>query len=197
VNSRTVQGALVAGANIRRTRDANGLSLSALARRSGVAKATLSALESGSSNPTVATLESIAEALGVTVAQLLVSGSVEDVRVLRATEAEQPGTDDRLVESFAPPGLVEIFDIRYEAGTRIEYPAHDPGFTERVLVHEGCLRVGPTGETVELVAGDYAVFQADRPHTYEGLDGTVRGILIALHPTASRGPETIHGRSRE
>jgi transcriptional regulator with XRE-family HTH domain len=196
VNVRAVPSAIVAGANVRRARDAQGLTLSALARRSGIAKATLSALESGASNPTVATLEAVAGALDMPLAELLMSGVLESARLVRATKAEQPGTDDRLVESFAPRGLVEVFDIRYEEGDHFDYPGHEPGFVERVLVYEGRLQVGPAEEPFELGPGDYAAFPADRPHVYAGLEGPVRGVLIAVYPSGARGPDSIHPRSR-
>src|SRR3546814_10998188 len=50
--------------SVRREREAAGLSVSELARRAGLAKATVSQLESGG-NPSVETLWAIATALGV------------------------------------------------------------------------------------------------------------------------------------
>ena len=46
----------VVAANLRRLRGGQGRSLSELARASGIAKATLSALEAGRGNPTIETL---------------------------------------------------------------------------------------------------------------------------------------------
>jgi transcriptional regulator with XRE-family HTH domain len=183
--------------NLRRLRDASGLSLSALARRSGVAKATLSAIESGGGNPTVATLRSLADALGASMFELVAATTAMDVRVVPATSAEERGTDDVLVETFAPRGLVELYDIRYEPGRRIVYDGHVPGFAERVLVYEGRLRVGPADELVELGPGDFVAFPADRPHEYECVsDEEVRGVLVAVFPTAARGREPLHPESR-
>ncbi|NJA56315.1 helix-turn-helix domain-containing protein, partial [Streptomyces sp. NEAU-H3] len=53
------------GARIRELREARALSLSALARRSGLGKATLSGLEAGTRNPTLETLYAVTTALGV------------------------------------------------------------------------------------------------------------------------------------
>lgn len=184
--------------NLRRLRDATGLSLSALARRSGVAKATLSAIEGGDGNPTVATLRSLADALGASMFELLSATTAADVRVVRATPAAERGTDDQLVETFAPRGLVEVYDIRYEPGERIEYDGHAPGFAERVLLYEGALTAGPIDDTVELEPGDFVAFPADRPHVYESTgDEAARGVLIAVFPTASRGREPLHPASRD
>src|ERR1700734_2411926 len=57
--------------NVRRLLRDRGYSLSELARRAGLAKQTLSAIEGGQANPTVLTLTTIATALGVPVAHLL------------------------------------------------------------------------------------------------------------------------------
>ncbi|MFC7640091.1 helix-turn-helix domain-containing protein [Streptosporangium lutulentum] len=56
--------ALIA-ASVRRERDRAGLSLTELAKRAGIAKSTLSQLESGVGNPSVETLWGLGAALGV------------------------------------------------------------------------------------------------------------------------------------
>ena len=53
----------VLAANLRRLRIARRLSLSELARATGMSKATLSSVESGRSNPTIETLAALAGAL--------------------------------------------------------------------------------------------------------------------------------------
>src|SRR5262245_57848445 len=58
-------------ANLRARRDEQGISLSELARRSGIAKGTLSQLESGTGNPTIETVFSLSNALGLPVSALL------------------------------------------------------------------------------------------------------------------------------
>lgn len=53
--------------SIKRERLAAGLSLTELAKRAGVAKSTLSQLESGIGNPSIETLWSLAMAMGLQV----------------------------------------------------------------------------------------------------------------------------------
>jgi transcriptional regulator with XRE-family HTH domain len=59
------------GANIRAERERAGLSLSQLSQQSGISKAHLVRLENRGGNPSLEILGRIAEALGVTVADLL------------------------------------------------------------------------------------------------------------------------------
>src|SRR5512146_3233901 len=75
----------VIAASLRRERRRTGLSLTEVARRAGLAKSTLSQLESGTGNPSVETLWSIGVALGVPFSQL-VDPPVPQVRVVRAGE---------------------------------------------------------------------------------------------------------------
>ncbi|MGH3267186.1 MAG: helix-turn-helix domain-containing protein, partial [Trebonia sp.] len=57
--------------SLRRERAKTGLSLTELARRAGIAKSTLSQLESGSGNPSLETLWALANALGVPLSRLI------------------------------------------------------------------------------------------------------------------------------
>ena len=66
----------VVGENIKVEREKQGLSQNSLAKKAGIAQATLNAIERQTKNPTVDTVGLIAEALGVTIAKLL--GESED-----------------------------------------------------------------------------------------------------------------------
>src|SRR5499427_6135282 len=72
-------------AAIRRERGRAGLSLTELARRAGIAKSTLSQLESGTGNPSVETLWALATALGVPFSRL-VDPPRRVIQVIRAGE---------------------------------------------------------------------------------------------------------------
>ena len=106
----------VVAANLRRLRGAQGRSLSELARASGIAKATLSALEAGRGNPTIETLSSLATALGVPFGDLLASGAPEPVHVVHAAEGTSvPGTANTLRLIVRLPGTppIELYEARF------------------------------------------------------------------------------------
>lgn len=185
------------GNNVRRLRESKGMSLSALARRSSIAKATLSAVEHGDGNPTIATLQSLAGALQVGIAELVEPRELDAARVVRGTGGD-PDTDDVPIESFVPEGIVEIYDVRYEPGDRFAFPAHQSGVVERVLLQTGTLRIGPDDDLTVLEAGDYLAFPADRPHAYEVVgDEVVRGTLVVTYPVASPSGSPVHDETRE
>src|SRR3954447_18974341 len=90
VSSTPAAQAALAG-NLRRLRVAARVSLSELARATGVGKATLSAIENGRGNPTVETLASLAAALGVPVVDLLAVAAPPPVTLVRAGRGERAG----------------------------------------------------------------------------------------------------------
>ncbi|MFN2556462.1 MAG: helix-turn-helix domain-containing protein [Nitriliruptorales bacterium] len=186
--------ASIIGVNIRRLREAEGLSLSGLARYSGIAKATLSALESGNGNPTIATLEALSGALHVPLRELLAGQAEPSTWVVRGTGATSGESNDRLVESFSPRGVVEVYDIRFAPDTRIVYEAHADGVVERVLVQQGVLLAGPVDEPIELKAGDFITFLADLDHCYASVEGTVRAALIVSYPELSPPEVPLHAK---
>lgn len=57
--------------NLRRLREAKGLSQEAFAHEAGIHRTYISDLERGARNPTIAVVEKLAEALDVRVSQLL------------------------------------------------------------------------------------------------------------------------------
>ena len=71
--------------SLSRERQRSGLSLAEVARRAGIAKSTLSQLESGSGNPSLETLWSLCMALDMPFARLLEEEQSE-VRLLRRGE---------------------------------------------------------------------------------------------------------------
>jgi transcriptional regulator with XRE-family HTH domain len=173
------------GRHLRHARRERGLSLIALAQRSGVAKATLTKLEGGRANPTVDTLYALADALGIPLGDLIApdAAAAGAVRVVRAAETPAvPGTvRARLVDRLYGRGLVELFDVTFGERRRDAEP-HPRGVIESLLLVEGALRVGPVEAPVELGPGDLVRFPGDRPHLYLALGGEARAVLAMSHP---------------
>src|SRR5215216_1504705 len=153
-------------ANVRRLRLDRGLSGAALARASGVARATLAELEAGRGNPTVETLYGLASVLGVTLADLLVEAEAPTVHVVRAGEGPQ----------VAGP----VLEARLLPGRPRRADPHQAGVVEQLLVHAGRLRVGPEQEPVELGPGDFVAFDGSVAHVYEALGGEPVGAMLVI-----------------
>src|SRR5258705_5702919 len=99
--------------SLRAERERVGLSLTELARRAGLAKSTLSQLETGTGNPSVETLWALAVALDVPFSRLVEPPS-PSVRVLRAGEgpripAEQADFTGALLAAGTPHVRRDIY----------------------------------------------------------------------------------------
>jgi transcriptional regulator with XRE-family HTH domain len=172
-------------ANLRRLRADRGISSVALARDSGVARATLAQLEAGRGNPTLETLYALANTLGVGLAEVIGAPATEEVEVVRADEgARVAGTAvrARLVAQTSARGRLEIYDFALRADRRQRSDAHPAGVVEHLLVHAGRVRVGPESAPVELGPGDYARYAANVPHLYEALEPGTSATLLMETP---------------
>jgi transcriptional regulator with XRE-family HTH domain len=186
----------VVGTNLRRLRTEHGGSLSDLARTSGVAKATLSALEAGRGNPTLETLSAIAAALEIPMGDLIAPSEPLPVQVVRSDEGTAiPGmaNDLRLVARFTPSGPVEVYEAHWPKRSTRNAGGHGPGTREHVIVTRGGLKVGPVGREVGLAGGDYATFAADEPHIYEARAGTRALVLMQWAPGVQAAAERPEG----
>lgn len=172
--------------NLRRVRLERYVSLGELSRTSGVSKGTLSALESGAGNPTVETLDALAETLGVTVGTLVADEGTRP-QVMRAEQGEWVEGSTvglRRVDRLMGRGMIDMYEATFAVGVRRESEGHSPGVLEHLLVTSGRLLIGPVGETTELDVGDRITFAGDGPHVYEAISEDARAVLLIsyVHP---------------
>jgi len=170
---------------LRQERERAGLTLTELARRAGVAKSTLSQLESGSGNPSVETLWALGVALDVPLSRL-VEPPAPVVQVIRAGQgptvySERSAYLATLLSS-SPPGVRrDLYLISAEPGEpRLSAP-HMPGVVEHVVLSSGRAEIGPDTEPVELAPGDYIAYPGDAPHVFRALEPGTVAVLISEH----------------
>lgn len=171
--------------SIRRERDRVGLTLTELARRAGIAKSTLSQLESGLGNPSVETLWALGVALGVPFSQL-VDPPRPTVRVIRAGEgpvtySEHADYTATVLASCPPGARRDIYRITAQPGEARTSDPHMPGTVEHVVLSTGRALVGPDPVPVELAPGDYLSYPADIPHVFEALEANTSAVIVMEH----------------
>ncbi|OLE27467.1 MAG: cupin [Actinobacteria bacterium 13_1_20CM_3_71_11] len=181
----TVTGAVAQ--HVRALRLGRGWSLDELSGRSGVSKGMVVQIEAARTNPSIGTLCRIADAFGVTIAQLLEPAADRTVRVTRAADAPLLwrggyGGFGRLLAGVNEPG-VELWEWRLSPHDRYETPEHSPGTRELVHVLNGELTVTIDGAEHVVEPGDTIDFQSDKPHGYRN-DGEhpVRLLMVVLLP---------------
>jgi transcriptional regulator with XRE-family HTH domain len=170
--------------SLRRERTRAALSLTELARRAGIAKSTLSQLESGMGNPSLETLWALATALDVPLSRLI-DPPRSDIRVIRAGEgvvlhAERDPYEAAMLASCPPGGRRDIYRVRAEPGGHYARP-HTAGTVEHLILGSGRVLAGPEGEAVELGPGDYLRYPADIPHVFDALEPGTLGVIITEH----------------
>ncbi len=170
-------------ANLRRLRIARHLSLSELARGTGMSKATLSGIENGYANPTIDTLTGLAAALRVSVIELLDELPLGEVRISRAGQSGfsvHVGLDHRPLETFAASAGGELAEIALGARESLELGPGQPSARACVYVLKGPLIAGPVERSTELDAGDYISFPADEPYLYSTGRAPARALQLLV-----------------
>ncbi|MEV4417164.1 XRE family transcriptional regulator [Catellatospora sp. NPDC049609] len=169
-------GAEGVGARLRRLREQAGISLSELARRANVGKATLSGLENGTRNPTLETLWSVTAALGVPITALLTD---QQSGVVRGSAVEAT-----LLQVFDDgPVTYELYRMVIPPGPAQASPAHHAGVTEHITVFSGLLLAGPADAPLTAGPGEHITWRSDVPHVYAAVgDQPVQASLLIRYP---------------
>ncbi|WP_424185494.1 helix-turn-helix domain-containing protein [Actinokineospora sp. G85] len=170
---------------VRRERERAGLSLSELGKRAGVAKSTLSQLESGAGNPGIETLWAIGTALDIPFSRLVEPPSPR-VRVVRRGEAASVASETAdYTTALLSAGPVntrrDLYLLSAEPGSRRESAPHPPGEVEHVVLCTGRALVGPADAPVELSPGDFMTYPGDEPHVFEALEPGTTAVSVSEH----------------
>lgn len=185
-------------ANLRALREQQRLSLSELARRSGIGKATLSALESGVGNPTIETIFGLAHALEVRISDLLEQRNDQGITIVRAAEQTQLrglAVDLRALQTLElRAARLEIYEQQIREGRRQHSLGHIG--TEHTIVQVGRLNVEVDSTSVDLGPGDYIRFDASLPHSYLALDECVHSTLLLQYDAGTGHSTQIHVTER-
>jgi transcriptional regulator with XRE-family HTH domain len=175
----------VIAASLQRERRRAGMSLGELGRRAGVAKSTVSQLESGSGNPSIETLWAISTALDVPFSRL-VAPPRGGVQLIRAGQGPGVPADSATyvatVLSACPPNARrDLYLITAEPGAARESEPHPFGVVEHVVIGHGRALVGPIDEPIELGPGDYLAYPGDERHTFRALEAHTFAVLLSEH----------------
>lgn len=172
---------------LKKARRAQGLSLEAVEKLSGVSRSMVSQIERGEANPTIATLWNLTRALKVDFAGLLDEGGGED-RVEIVHREQTPAIDNVgegcRIRILSPPedtGRLEVYELILARGGRLESKPHEKGTREQLISVEGSLKVTSGDASGRLNAGDTARYAADVRHCIEALDGPARAILMVVN----------------
>jgi transcriptional regulator with XRE-family HTH domain len=171
--------------HVRALRQDRGWSLDELAGRCGVSKGMLVHIEGARTNPSVGTLARVADAFGVTVAQLLETSVDRGVHVSEYDEAPVLWRGSRGGTARLLRGLndVELWDWRLAPREQHVSDDHQPGTREVIHVLAGTLTVTVDAEEHTVCAGQTIDLPTDRAHAYGNTaDAPVRFMMLVSIP---------------
>lgn len=148
------------GRRVHALRTGAGMTLDALAERSGVSRAMLSRIERGESSPTAQLLNRVSAGLGVTLSALFAPPRPAASPLRRRAEQvpwQDPGSGyvRRIV---SPPGTgspAEIVAVDFPANTAVDFDeSRFPGVDQHVVVLAGTMEMTVDGTVHRLEKGD-------------------------------------------
>lgn len=166
----------VAG-NIRRLRQARGLSQTGLAELSGISRRMIVAIESDEANVSLSSLDRLAAALGVSLSETIRAPDAADNRRIASIAWRGHGPDSQGVLLGTAPATreAELWLWSLGEGERYASEADSGGWHEMIMVIEGLLVVEMADGRHEIAAGDFMIFSSAAPYVFaNGGGGTVR-----------------------
>ena len=173
------------GPRLRTLRRSKHLTLRELADRAAITESFLSQVERGVASPSIATVQRVAQALGLSIAELFAERKTSSL--VRRSERDRiayPGlraTDEFLTS--APNGRLQVIlsTIEPGGGTGEEPYTHDSD-EEVVIVLEGDLDVWVAGEHHVLHEGDALTLASRTPHRNTNRSERPCRVLFCITP---------------
>lgn len=180
---------------LRELRDTQGLSLAALAERSGVSRSNISLIERGESSATATVLDKLSAALGVTVASLFEQPAGDAPSPVSRAQDQPVWTDPAsgyVRRNLSPPAYspIQLVEVSFPAGQRVAYEtsARDVDVHQQVWIIEGTMEVTVGGTLWQLATGDCLAMRLDQPIAYHNPTGKPARYLVALVSQAHKPP---------
>ncbi|RZL31092.1 MAG: XRE family transcriptional regulator [Rubrivivax sp.] len=176
------------GRRLRELRAAAGLSLDALAHKSGVSRSNISLIERGQSSPTAVVLDKLSSALGVSVASMFEVGPAPAAPSPLARVADQPVWSDPasgyLRRNVSPPGVspLQLVDVVFPAGQRVAFETseRDTDIHQLVWMIDGVMEIAHGADLWRLDAGDCLAVRLDAPIRFHNPGSKPARYLVAL-----------------
>jgi transcriptional regulator with XRE-family HTH domain len=176
------------GRRLHELRTAAGLSLDALAQKSGVSRSNISLIERGQSSPTAVVLDKLSSALGVSVASMFEAEAAAAPPSPLARVAEQPVWDDPASgyrrRNVSPPGVspLQLVDVIFPAGQRVAFETaqRDADIYQLVWMIDGVMEIGHGSDLWQLNPGDCLAMRLDAPVRFHNPGTKPARYLVAL-----------------
>jgi quercetin dioxygenase-like cupin family protein len=152
--------------------------------QAGISRGMLVHVEQGRTNPSLATLCRLANALGVSLPHLLDVGRPAAVQVVTREDnvvlwKGDRGGEGRMLTASEEPLPLELWEFRLAPGEQYRADPQSSGTVEMVYVLAGRLTLRVEDESVQTTAGQTVVFHPHRDHEYRNAGTEWLHIVIA------------------
>jgi len=188
--------------NLRELREARGISMRALATRSGLSANALSMIERGKTSPSVSTLYKLADALGVSITAFFgTENEKKQIVFLKSDERARISFTRGVFEGLGGTqfsGRAEPFMLTLESGAssgsrNIVHSGH-----EFVFCLRGKLEYYVDKQIFNLEAGDSLLFESKLQHRWKNPGNTVTTALVIISGFAEgEQPNAMHWKNGE
>lgn len=183
INKKTQLGEIIMdiGSNIRSIRKRKNWSIQQICERTGLSQGFMSQVENNKTSPSIATLDSIAQALHVPLAFLLLKNE-ERMQIIRKDERRKTihGKENFEVEHLTNRGNVRMMLVEMPPGASTE-DTHAHAGEEMHFIIQGTLYVEQGEDSATLSAGDSFSWKACIPHYAKNVGNEVAIVLISIN----------------
>lgn len=175
------------GANLRRLRKQEGLSLRELSGSTGLSATLLSQLERGVAEPSLRSLRALSTVFGTDASTLFDGGTPGVLKTYVSRPGQRPRISSPIgqiqYERVTPNnGQVEVLKGHLEPG---DWSSEEPWAHEAVecaYVETGTLTVEIESEEFTLESGESVTFSSNRAHRYGNLSSAPVSFLLSVSP---------------
>ena len=163
-----------------------------LAQQSGVSRSMISKIERGEAKPTTSVLGKLAEALDLSISQLMGGPQVTGTLVVRHADQPKFQEDDTGFErrSLSPlyrgRGIDLVLNTLPPRSRTGPFPSHRGGVEEHLWVQSGSMTILVGDERFDLQAGDFLFYPADREHSFVNDADVPASFIIVIDSTKLR-----------
>lgn len=168
---------IILGKRLRLLRGQRKLTLSGLAEKSGISKGSLSVLEDGRGNPTIATIWRLADALGIAFGELAKFDNMNE-----SEKIEDKDISVQLIERSSGAPLIETYIMKLSSHSIREAEPHSNGVSEKITVLKGEMLVGKFNSPRRIETGESHTFSGDDIHIYQALKDPVTAMISMKYP---------------
>jgi transcriptional regulator with XRE-family HTH domain len=176
---------------VRNLRKKKGWTLEQMSAACGVSRSMLSQIERNAANPTLAVAYRIAQALRISLGDLVEApNATSAIDIIRHDDEAFHYRSDRYVRirTLSPLHLekdVEFYELELRHKGALRSAPHFQGARELLTVQRGTLRVTSSQDQCTLHPGDSAHYPADVPHAIENIgEGDAVAFLVVTYRPA-------------